>query len=141
MKKPARGPKASTTEPTRKAPNGVMPANISVCRLMTRPRRSSGTLSCTVVLAPVMNSMPQNPMTSSRATATPKRPTLAISIVARPSVSAAVTSTWVGGRSVPSEASTMAPATAPSPTAVISRPKPWASWWRTSRASRGTSVL
>src|SRR4029077_3607228 len=36
-RKPARTPSAWVMVPTRKAPNGVMPANISVCRLMTRP--------------------------------------------------------------------------------------------------------
>ena len=118
-----------------------MPANISVCRAITRPRSSSGTVSCTVVLAPVMKSMPQKPMTASSAIARPNRLTPATDMVATPSATAAPIRITTGGRSVPSEASATAPATAPRPTAVINRPKPWASTWRTSRASSGTSVL
>ena len=123
-RKPARTPSAWVTVPTRNAQNGVIPANIRVCRLITRPRSSSGTVSCTVVLAPVMKSMPQKPMTTRSTIATPKRLTPATSIVAAPRVSAEPNSTATGGRSVPSEASTTAPATAPQPTAVMSRPKP-----------------
>jgi len=129
------------TLPTRKAPNGVMPANISVCKAITRPRSSSGTVSCTVVFAPVMKSMPQKPITASSAMAMPKRDTPDIVIEATPSRRAETISTITGGRSVPNEARATAPTTAPRPTAVISRPKPWASWCRTSRASSGTSVL
>ena len=50
-------PKASASAPVMKAPSGKTPPNISVWRLITRPRSSSGVVSWRVVLQLAMKTI------------------------------------------------------------------------------------
>ncbi len=108
---------------------------------MIRPRSSSGTVICTVVLQAVMNVIWAKPRAISTTTARPNRCTNESAMSRTDAVSAGATTAQSGGRPTEKVATASAPITAPTPSEAISRPKPCAPSWSTLRAISGTSTF